>query len=246
MCERTGQITRRRLVINGAKAAAGLVAAAGLNHPRVAKAESGVNCAIEMFHHVSQELVEGELKRYLDAGVLPISMHTLGRLLIGQQVYDGRRLVCFTYDDGYADQIGAIRAHRKYNAPGTLFVMGTGWHGDGVHAYLSEDEIKKASEVLEIGSHTINHDPNLIALRQRDEGAYKAELVESKQQLEYLIGGKPVTSFSSPDSVYNDQIRSDVRAAGYTLAVMTAGDQKSVQYQHKTEDLLMLPRHRLS
>ena len=123
--------------------------------------------------------------------------------------------------------------------------MGTGWRGDGVNQYMAPEQIVEAAQIVEIGSHTINHDPNLIALRRRNPGAYWAEIVASKQQLEALLG-RPVTSFASPASVYDDTLIADVAGAGYAVAVMTAPDQKRVPTGMAVEDRFQIPRARVT
>jgi peptidoglycan/xylan/chitin deacetylase (PgdA/CDA1 family) len=134
---------------------------------------------------------------------------------------------------------------RRYRCPATFFVMGTSWPGDRVHAYMTPAQIREAAELVEIGSHTINHDPNMLALRRRDRGAYWWEIGGSKAELEALLE-RPVTAFNSPASIYDDAMREDVAAAGYEVAVMTAPNQERVPTRLTAADRYRIPRKRVT
>jgi peptidoglycan/xylan/chitin deacetylase (PgdA/CDA1 family) len=205
-----------------------------------------VDCAVYMLHHTAGPEVEGLIARNLGAGRRPVTVGQLGCYLLGTAAPPPEPLFCLSFDDGYRDQFtAALPVLARYSCPATFFVMSTGWRGDGVHQYMTPEQIVEATQIVEIGSHTINHDPNLIALRRRDPGAYRAEVWASKQQLEALLG-RPVTSFASPASVYDETVIADVAAAGYSVAVMTALDQKRVRTGMTVEDRLQIPRARVT
>ena len=205
-----------------------------------------VDCAVYMLHHTAGPEVADLIARNLGAGRRPTTIGQLGAYLLGTAPPPSDPLFCLSFDDGYRDQYqAALPVLVRYSCPATFFVMGTGWRGDGVHQYMQPEQIVEASQIVEIGSHTINHDPSLIALRQRNPGAYRAEIVESKRQLEALIG-RPVTSFAAPASVYDDQVVADVARAGYTQAVATAPDQKHVPTRLTVDDRFLIPRARIT
>jgi len=205
-----------------------------------------VDCAVFMLHHTAGPEVADLIARNLGAGRRPVTIGQLGAYLLGTDAPPSEALFCLSFDDGYRDQLtGALPILARYSCPATFFVMSTGWRGDGVHQYMTPEQIVEAGQIVEVGSHTVNHDPNLIALRRRDPGAYRAEIVASKQQLESLLG-RPVTSFASPASVYDDTLRADVAAAGYTAAVMTAPDQKRVRTRVTVDDRFQIPRARVT
>jgi peptidoglycan/xylan/chitin deacetylase (PgdA/CDA1 family) len=205
-----------------------------------------VDCAVFMLHHTGGGEVAALIARNLAVGRRPVTIGQLGSYMLGTAPLPAEPLFCLSFDDGYRDQYtGALPVLVRYQCPATFFVMGTGWRGDGVHQYMTHEQILEAAQIVEIGSHTVNHDPNLIALRRRDPGAYWAELVNSKQQLEALVG-RPVTSFASPASVYDQTVIADVARAGYSFAVMTAADQKRVRTRMDVDDRLQIPRARVT
>jgi peptidoglycan/xylan/chitin deacetylase (PgdA/CDA1 family) len=205
-----------------------------------------VDCALFMLHHTTGPEVADLIARNRDAGRRAVTVDQLGTILLGGAAPPAESLFCLSFDDGYRDQFAnALPVLARLSCPATFFVMGTGWRGDGVHQYMRPEQIVEAGRLVEIGSHTINHDPNLIALRGRNRGAYIAEIVGSKRQLEDLLG-RPVTSFASPASVYDDGVIADVDRAGYAFAVMTARDQKRVPTRLTVDDLYQLPRARVT
>jgi peptidoglycan/xylan/chitin deacetylase (PgdA/CDA1 family) len=205
-----------------------------------------VDCAVFMLHHARGGEVADLVARNRDAGRRPITVGQLGAYLLGGAAPPAAPLFCLSFDDGYRDQLThALPVLARLSCPATFFVMGTGWRGDGVHQYMRVDQIVEAARLVEIGSHTINHDPNLIALRARNPGAYMAEIVGSKQQLEDLLG-RPVTSFASPNSVYDDALIADAARAGYAVAVMTAPDPAHARTRLTAADRYRIPRARVT
>src|SRR5262245_26236952 len=204
-----------------------------------------VDCALFMLHRTTGLGVANLIARNRRAGRRAVTVEQLGMYLLGGAPPE-EPLFCLSFDDGLRDHFtNAFPVLARLVCPATFFVMGTGWRGDGVHEYMRPDQIVEAARLVEIGSHTINHDPNLIALRSRNPGAYTAELVASKRQLEELIGRR-VTSFAAPASVYDDVVIADVARAGYSAAVMTPPDQKHVRTWLTPDDRYQLPRLRVT
>lgn len=187
----------------------------------VAKVQQPIDCPIYMFHMPSGYTVESVLYNNLEVGRLPITVSHLGRVLIGEADVPREPVFCLTFDDGYLIQYQqALPVLERYRAPATFYVMGTGWEGDMVHTYMTSEQIWEIhSKGFEIGSHTVNHPPSLIALRARNHGAYLAELFDSKKQLEELLQ-EEITTFAYPSGVYDVEMMRDVNTK-YMAAVST-------------------------
>jgi peptidoglycan/xylan/chitin deacetylase (PgdA/CDA1 family) len=106
--------------------------------------------------------------------------------------------VSITIDDGYKDNLVAIKLLEKYNIPYTIYIS-TGFIGKD--QYLSSEDIKNISKspLCTLGTHTINHIP-LVNLSKEEQ--YK-ELYESKIKLESIID-KEIKDFSYPHGIYDN------------------------------------------
>lgn len=116
----------------------------------------------------------------------------------------------------------------------------SGAHGarDGTHRLLTEDELRflANSRWVTIGAHTVTH-PQLSTLSE-DEQRY--EIVESKRQLEKLIG-KRVKVFAYPFGKKTDYNPTSVRIcreAGYLKAAAAFRGEA-----HRWTDPFQIPRH---
>lgn len=215
----------------------------GLN---VAHAEASVDCRILMIHEASSALVDNLISANRRAGRFPVTINQLTKIIMGDQPLPDSPLFAITFDDSLLSQhVYALPVLERWKVPATFFVIGKDWV-DGVHRYMSaEQRIEITQKGHEIGSHTLNHDPNLATLRIRDLDAYLQEVQGSKWVIEDLIQ-KDVTSFCSPISVYNQEIIGDVMSSGYTAAVSTALDQKHVATRRGKDNLYQLDRERVS
>lgn len=155
-------------------------------------------------------LIERVVRTSLREGRAPVTVGELGAIMQGDRDLPDTPLFSLTFDDGYLIQYQqAVPVLDRYSIPGTFFVMGTGWQGDGVHTYMRPAQIQElAARGHEIGSHTVNH-ANLVSLRVRNSGAYLGEIFSSKAQLEELIQAE-VGSFCYPNGAYNPPIVADV------------------------------------
>lgn len=186
------------------------------------------------------------IQRKLAAGRRPVTVGEIGDVLLGRTPPPDAPLFCLSFDDRLASQYrSALPVLRQYQVSATFFVMSTSWPGDRVHAYMTPDQVREVASVAEIGSHTIDHDPNLLALRARDLGGYRWEIEGSRAELRALTG-QPVTPFASPASVYDDAMLADVAAAGYETAVMTWPDQQRVPTRLTPADRYRIPRIRVT
>lgn len=205
-----------------------------------------VDCPVYMFHETSSSAVEQVIDRNRSQGRTPI---TVGEL--GQKILEGgdtkNRYFALTFDDRLRTHYTVVRPLlNRLETNATFFMMAPGWQGDGVHSYLTDNQMREMSdEGFEIGSHCIQHPPNLIQLRQRDYGSYLAQIYESKTLLEQWLQ-KSVLSFSSPSSVYDARVLEDVENAGYMIAVRTAADPNKAITRHTSQNIFKIDRIRIN
>lgn len=104
-----------------------------------------------------------------------------------------------TFDDGYLSVLKnavPVLLEKKVKA---AFAVMPNWKGDGdpKHVYMQNKDIQELARLgFEIMSHTLNH-ANLAALRQKNEGAWAAEIVDSQKVLKQLTG-QPINFFVYP------------------------------------------------
>lgn len=134
------------------------------------------------------------------------------------------KLACLTFDDGYEDfYTNAFPLLRAYEAKATVFLVagctgGTNrWDEangfSSAHLMTAEQVRELASNGVGFGSHTLTH-PRLT---QVDETAQRKEIINSKHQLQDLLGEK-VNTFCYPHMDYNERVRALVEEAGYVSA----------------------------
>jgi len=220
---------RRRSVVQ-LLAGSALAPAVDMLRINTAYAETVVNCPIYMFHQAGALAVESVLRA--NVGRTPMTIAQLGAIIRGEAPMPSVPPFCMTFDDGYLVQYQqAVPVLERYQVAATFFIIGTVWQGDGVHAYMSPDQVADLyRRGHEIGSHTVDH-RDLVPLRAKDIRTFWAELVDSKAQLETLIDDE-VSSFAYPDGSYNATIMQEV-ASVYKAAVSTApGAVQSSAFQH--------------
>jgi peptidoglycan/xylan/chitin deacetylase (PgdA/CDA1 family) len=139
----------------------------------------------------------------------------------------GARYACLTFDDGYRDfYLNAFPLLQKYGAPATVFLVvdcigGTNrWdetYGLPPIPILSRSEILELDgHGVEFGSHSISH-RKLSTLGDEER---TREISGSKERLEQLLG-HGVRFFCYPFGDHNEEVRAEVRQAGYVGACGT-------------------------
>ena len=126
------------------------------------------------------------------------------------------RSVVITFDDGFENNyMNAYPVLKKYNIPAIIFVV-TDWVGE--KDMMSWTQIKELSQdsLIEIGSHTLNHDE--LTKMSRDEAIH--QINASKKMLQKKLK-KDIKFFSYPCGSFNPSIRKQVIKAGYTSACAT-------------------------
>ena len=141
-----------------------------------------------------------------------------------ERLEPGCHHVVITFDDGFVSVLeNAIPELRSRKMPATIFVA-TGslgqrpqwvrnpamssWHETVMSENLL-DQFKK-EQLVQIGSHSVNH-PRLTQLEETEASR---ELVESKRDLERILG-RPVELFSFPHGDHNSRLLTLAREAGY-------------------------------
>jgi peptidoglycan/xylan/chitin deacetylase (PgdA/CDA1 family) len=164
-----------------------------------------------------------ELRKQIDlvlaGGGTFISVDQLHRhLMLGEPVPD--RAVCITFDDNYQGVYDhAVPVLREYNVPYAVFVHTAFVGGTAGRPKMSWDTLRELVKdpLCTIGSHTVNHPPDITQLIQEDQ---RRELVDSKIALERELG-KPIHYLAYPDGK-NDRITQLLaQESGYKLAFST-------------------------
>jgi len=171
------------------------------------------------------------LARY---GFHPITTEDLYNNLGGARGLPSKPVI-LTFDDGYADfYTTALPILRSHDFKAVAYVVSgfIGWPG-----YMTATQIREADRSgIEIGSHTVSH----VNLAQSSAAAVRAQLLESKQAIERVIGHE-VVSFCYPSGKYTSAVASQVKAAGYHDSTTTIGG-----YSHTMSDRYVWARLRVS
>lgn len=183
---------------------------------------------------VTPEELEAQVKALHDAG---FTFYTVAEApaLMARRIEPAQKRVILTFDDGYEDfYLNALPILKKYNARATLYVV-TGFLN--TPDYLSTEQLLAVanSGLVEIGNHTITH-PDLKLL---DPEAQRREIVQSKADLEAMIG-RPVTTFAYPLGHF-DPTSEALAADHYEASVAIRGGRSQ-----EPEDIDTLRRLRIA
>lgn len=136
--------------------------------------------------------------------------------------------VCLTFDDGYQDNYDiAYPILKQMNVPFVIYVT-TGFIDNRIPMWwyyneklgISTESLKalSADPLCTIGAHTISH-PKLDTLSLEEQ---RAEIMQSKQELEALLG-HPIRHFSYPHGSYNDDTLKIVNGCHFVSALCAWG-----------------------
>lgn len=126
-----------------------------------------------------------------------------------------RNFIVLTIDDGYKDNLEAIKILKEFDFPATLFVTAD---YIGKSGYLSETDIRSILKEtkVEIGSHTLTH-PDLPKIT---DSQLKDEISGSKTRLERQFKTR-ITTIAYPGGAYDERTLKEDENAGYLCACTT-------------------------
>jgi peptidoglycan/xylan/chitin deacetylase (PgdA/CDA1 family) len=124
----------------------------------------------------------------------------------------GRTLVTFSWDDGHPLDMRIAELMANHGLPATFYIP-INITGPTLDPHQLID---LAAMGMEIGSHGLSHSQLTHSCDAQKE------LVESKAQLEEIIGAE-ISSFCYPFGSFNRRLASLARLAGYSLARTTVG-----------------------
>jgi peptidoglycan/xylan/chitin deacetylase (PgdA/CDA1 family) len=176
---------------------------------------------------ISNRMFSQQMDLLHKKGYQGVPLGSVVPLLKGTRKKTRTRIVCLTFDDGYADFLQeAVPILQKYGFSATLFVVAGNIGGNSYWSsyrkdcsLLGWDELR---EILlkghEIGSHTFSHSDmrklSLSALRHEVKGS--KTLLEEKLQV-------PIRHFAYPGGLYSGREIEAVKQAGYESAVSVGG-----------------------
>ncbi|MBJ7337657.1 polysaccharide deacetylase family protein [Mycolicibacterium sp.] len=171
---------------------------------------------------VTPDAFARQLDLIAEKGRTPMSISELIDALQGRSTLPDKP-VAITFDDGFADFIGAAEQLANRRMKSTLYVTtgaldGTrsqpsGWVLPKARMLAWSQLADLADSGVEIGAHTHTH-PQLDTMRVADAGR---EIRVGKQLLEDHLG-REVPSFAYPHGFQSARLQREVEAAGYTSA----------------------------
>ncbi len=194
------------------------------DEPKIPKVEK-YDVPILMYHYIRNAEGESELGQNLsvspanfdahlkwlkDDGYQSIKLAGLAdpnKKAISQVIYDKKKPIVITFDDGYLDAYTeAFPTLKKYGFFGTFFIIRN--YVEKAE-YMNQKQINElAGAGMEIGSHSLSH-PDLASL---DIASAQKQITDSKLE---------ATVFCYPAGKFNETVVSLVKEAGYLAAVTT-------------------------
>lgn len=206
----------------------------GLISPKVVRAEEDflLNSKVFTFHFESGGGVESVIRQMNAEG--RINTTAFGLVSALQERKQMPPSYVLSLDDGYSMQMKVLDPLAKHDVKATFFYIP--WEGDGVHSYLTPNQIKQISDAgHDVGCHTRNHPADLPVIMKRNWGDYLNQVVGAKRTIEDITG-KPVVTFAYPYGVTSPELATDL--ANYYLGAFTTQSG----YIHQLSRAMMLPR----
>lgn len=194
---------------------------------------------------VTTPVFESQLKYLKENGYTVIPLRQLVDYYLGKGPPPPPGSVVITADDGhktvYTDMLPLIK---RYGIPVTLFIYPSAISNASYAMTWDQLRELKKSGLFDIQSHSYWH-PNFRTDRKRlshaeYEKAVDMQLKKSKEKLENKLGGN-VDMLAWPFGIYDDELISRARAAGYIAAF-------TIERRHamSAENIMTLPRYILT
>ncbi len=154
---------------------------------------------------------ERQMKYIVSHGYKVVPLERLVREVDAGRIH--RKWVAITFDDGWRDNVEAVKILNRWRLPATIFMI-VGYIGRD--DYLTKEQIRWIEESgnVRIGCHTYSHS----YLPKEEDLVF--QIKEAKKRLEEVVGHK-VLCFSYPIGGYNRKIMKLVEGAGFLCAVTT-------------------------
>jgi peptidoglycan/xylan/chitin deacetylase (PgdA/CDA1 family) len=146
--------------------------------------------------------------------------HPISQLQLFDALFDGSSLpskpVLLTVDDGYIDDVKTILPIlQAHHFVATFYIITHRFHEPG---FLNATEVRRLDAAgMDVGAHTRTHVP-LAAMPTSEVGE---QIAGSRRDLEGVLG-HPVQWFAYPFGSFDTSVVSELRRAGFVLAVTTA------------------------
>ena len=145
----------------------------------------------------------------LAAALILFQYGRLGTPPAGGTFGNGGTYVSLRFDDGWKSQLNAGRLLGKYGGPGSIYIISNFLGQEG---YMTWDDVRAVSQVMEIGGHTLTHS-DLRNLATMEE--YEAEVGADYRAL--TDRGFAPTTFVNPYGNYS-RVAIDVIKKYYACA----------------------------
>lgn len=186
--------------------------------------------------YVTKELFKKHMQVLKDNGYRTVTFKELAEdHLLTKRFDKGNKFVVLTFDDGYEDNYRVMfPILKEFGAKAVIFLLSESkyneWDVNNPHNpekrfdLMSEEQVKEmAAYGVEFGAHTKTH-PYLSSLPIEEA---REQIVQCKQKLEQTYG-QPFITFAYPYGDLNDEVKSEVRKAGFTFAVSTDSGEINV------------------
>lgn len=203
-------------------------------HGKIYKLTHPVEGEIWMLHRVAEERSQDPEQRELEVTPEWLEAEINDYKQRGYRFVSLDELPCrgpwvvITFDDGYHDNYTlAYPMLKRLGVPFTIYITTAlidnqmeAWWYPGQSLGMSREELHAlATEPLcTLGAHTVHH-PKLDTLTREQQ---QAEIAQSKQQLEEIIG-REVKHFSFPHGAHNQDTLDICKALGFNTIVKSWG-----------------------
>ncbi|MCL4374292.1 polysaccharide deacetylase family protein [Patescibacteria group bacterium] len=163
---------------------------------------------------VTPDRFEKELNALKAARFQTYFVKDIPDILNGSIQYEASRSAVLTFDDGYDDFYTVVfPLLKKYQVKATVYLIAD---FIGRPGFMNASQISQLvdSDLVEVGSHTLNH----LYLKAVPPPIAEKEIVQSKKTLEQRFH-ITVKTFAYPYGAFNDAVEAMVKDASYSAAV---------------------------